>query len=108
MIHGRTGVGSETSQGRSQGTVPERVTDQAMHLEVLQELALRLSGERSVDAVLQLLWMDSRGRVMSPSRASGSPGPETSAVRAECAPRAPMKRSAPAMGGTDTADRGWS
>ena len=26
-----------------------------MHLEVLQELALRLSGERSVDAVLQLL-----------------------------------------------------
>ena len=55
MIHGRTGVGSETSQGRSEGTVPKRVTDQAMHLEVLQELALRLSGERSVDAVLQLL-----------------------------------------------------
>ena len=55
MIHGRTGVGSETSQSRSEGTVPQGVTDQAMHLEVLQELALRLSGERSVDAVLQLL-----------------------------------------------------
>ena len=55
MINGRTGVGSETSQGRSGGTVPKGVTDHAMHLEVLQELALRLSGERSVDAVLQLL-----------------------------------------------------
>jgi hypothetical protein len=55
MIRRRTEVGSETSHGRSEGTVPKGVTDHAMHLEVLHELALRLSGERSVDAVLQLL-----------------------------------------------------
>ena len=51
---GRTEVESETNQGRSEGS-PPGVTDHAMHLEALQELALRLSGERSVDAVLQLL-----------------------------------------------------
>ena len=37
------------------GTEVKSQRDHSMHLEALQELALRLSGERSVDAVLQLI-----------------------------------------------------
>jgi len=51
----RNEVKSETNQGRSEGTRSHGSHDHAMHLEALQTLALRLSGERSVDAVLQLI-----------------------------------------------------